>query len=82
MDTVSSIRDMINLWDRRLDLVDDMCAASSTLSVTIHQVNKWAEKGSIPPKYHYSILKCARAREFEVDADLIVELHAPGMDAA
>lgn len=82
MDTVSSIRDLIALWPTRIALLDDLRAACPTLKVTIHQINKWAEKDSIRAQYHFALLKAARTRGLDVSADLIVALHAPERDCA
>ena len=80
MEKISSIRDLVNLWPTRFELARDLISTCSSLKVTEAQVHKWAKNGSIPPKYHHSILKAGRARGFNFDADLIVELHAPGRE--
>jgi hypothetical protein len=82
MSNISDIRDLINLWPRRADLVNDMRAECPSVEVSIHQVNKWAEKKAISPKYHHAVLLAAQSRGFPVTAELIVELHSPWVDAA
>ncbi|MGB1389258.1 MAG: hypothetical protein ACPG61_10265 [Paracoccaceae bacterium] len=47
------------------------------IELTIHQVNKWGEKGAILAKYQHAVLLAAQYRGFPVTADLIVALHAP-----
>lgn len=82
MENLSSIRELVNLWPKRADLVADMQAAMPELHVTVHQVHKWAEKGSIPAKFHYAILLAARARNLPVTAEIIAELHVVSGRAA
>ena len=82
MDEISSIRDLVNLWPTRADLAKDVNLAFPTLGVTTAQVHKWAEKGSIPSKYHFPVLQAGRQRGFDVSADLIVMLHRPVSNAA
>lgn len=78
MESVSTIRDLVNLWPKRSELAQDMCQFLGGIKVTTGQVHKWTETGSIPPKYHQALLLSARGRGFEaVTADLIVALHAP-----
>ncbi|WP_283638082.1 hypothetical protein [Marinovum algicola] len=79
---IPTIKALVNLWPTRAALAADLNASSPRLSVTVHQVHKWAEKGCIPAKYHHPLLLAARAREFPVSAELLVELHAPSEDAA
>jgi len=82
METISSIRDLVNLWPTRSSLVDDLGKTSPGLKVSTPQVHKWAANGSIPAKYHLSVLMAARQREFSITADLIAELHAPPSEDA
>lgn len=82
MSTVSSIRDLVNLWPTRASLAEDICRLNPMLKVTTGQVHKWPETGSIPPRYHHTILIAARERGFEVTAELIVELHTPTSEDA
>lgn len=81
MSQIASIRDLIGLWPTRRAFVDDI-ADRFPGGVSIHQVNKWAEKGVIPAKYHYPVLTAAIDRDLPVTADLIVRLHAPRETAA
>lgn len=82
MEDISNIKDMVNLWPTRSELARDLMAVCSSLSVSTAQVHKWAEKGSIPPKYHHHILIAGRSRGFDISADLIVRLHAAQRTAA
>ena len=77
MAEISSVRDLVNLWPTRSELAQDLMSTCSSLKVTTAQVHKWAEKGSIPPKYQHSILVAGRRRGFDITAELIVSLHAP-----
>ncbi|HAR50385.1 MAG TPA: hypothetical protein DCS45_00730 [Roseovarius nubinhibens] len=73
---------MVNLWPTRASLAEDICRLNPRLKVTTGQVHKWPETGSIPPRYHHTILIAARERGFEVTAELIVELHTPTSEDA
>lgn len=77
MEAISSIRDLVNLWPTRSSLVADLRALSPGMKVTTARVHKWAENGSIPAKYHSSVLTAGQKRGFSITADLIIELHAP-----
>ncbi|PIE10030.1 MAG: hypothetical protein CSA72_10475 [Rhodobacterales bacterium] len=74
---VSSIKGLIGLWPKRAAMAEAVSEAQPLLPVTVHQVNKWAEVGSIPAKYHHGIVRAAQAAGHQVTADLIVRLHAP-----
>lgn len=76
MSRVESIREMVNLWPTRAALVGDLKSAFPNLPISVMQVHKWAEKQSIPARYHHPILIVARKRGFEITADLIVRLHS------
>lgn len=78
MSQIQTVRDLVNLWPTRADLAVDMSQQCSALSVSPHQVHKWAEKGSIPAKYHFRLLTAAQKRSLPVTADLLVRLHAAG----
>lgn len=71
----NSIRDIVNLWPSRAELSDDMNGIDANRRVSVHQVNKWAEKSALPARYHWQLLHAARLRGFPVTADLIVRLH-------
>lgn len=77
MEAISSIRDLVNLWPTRSSLVEDLRIFSPGMKVTTARVHKWAENGSIPAKYQFSVLTAGRHRGFSITADLIVKLHAP-----
>lgn len=74
---VSTIRELVNLWPTRAELASDICSLSPDLQVTTHQVHKWAEKCSIPSRYHHSVLLAGRRRQFEITAEMIARLHSP-----
>lgn len=80
MDTISNIRDLINLWPSRAALLADLQSACPTLPMSIHRINKWAETNSIRAQYHFAVLRAAQLRGLNVTADLIVALHAPDAD--
>jgi hypothetical protein len=93
MTDVSSISDLVNLWPNRKALADDCNGIAGTQLVTVHQVHKWAETGSIRALYQYLVILAAASRGFPVTAELMVRLHgehlvrevneaAPGVDAA
>lgn len=82
MDDISSIRDLVNLWPTRAALAHDIKSAFPALKVSTAQVHKWAEKGSIPARYHFPILMAGQQRDFAITADLIARLHMPQEDAA
>lgn len=82
MENLSSIRDLINQWPTREALAADIRSCFPHLSVTTHQVHKWAEKDCVPARYHFPILVAGRKREFPITAELIARLHLPGRNAA
>jgi hypothetical protein len=82
MEKISNIRTLVNLWPTRSELAQDLMSTCSSLKVTTAQVHKWAEKGSIPPKYHHPMLVAGRSRGFDITAELIVSLHAPERNVA
>lgn len=82
MSQILTVRDLINLWPRRADLVSDISGRVTGLSVTLHRVNKWAENGTIPPKYHQAVLHAAQMRRYPVTADLLIAVHSPKESAA
>lgn len=82
MNAILSIRDLVNLWPTRAALAADINCVSPVLGVTTSQVHKWAEKGSIPARYQYSILQAARTRGLDVSAELLLSLQHPAEDAA
>ena len=66
--TVTSVRELIDLWPSRRELADD-------LQTTKDRVDKWARALSIPARYHAGILRAALARGFAVSAEDLVRLH-------
>ncbi len=75
MEPISSVRDLINLWPKRADLAAEL-AQEMRRPVSVDQVHKWAQAGSIPPKFQFFVLKVAKGHGFSVDADLMLELHS------
>ncbi len=82
MKKVSSIQELINLWPTRSSLADDVNAVAGHSAVSVSQVHKWAERGSIAAIYHQYVLTAAERRDYPVTAALLVELHAPKEKAA
>lgn len=78
MDDISSIRDLVNLWPLRSALADDINAAAGFRLVTTAQVHKWAEKQSVPAKYHHFLILAGQRRSYLVTAEMMVRLHAAG----
>lgn len=83
MEKILSIRDLVNLWPTRAAMADDIrdvlhMVGANDVRVTTAQVHKWAENGSIPPRYHQAIFAAGRRRGFALSAELIIALHAPG----
>lgn len=76
MGRVESIRDLVNLWPTRAELASDLKSAFPQLSVSVTQVHKWAEKQSIPARYHHALLIVGRRRGFNISAELIIKLHS------
>lgn len=68
MTEIASIRQLIDLWPTRKTLADD-------LGTSKERVDKWAQTGSIPARFHAGILRAAGQREFAVTADDLVRLH-------
>ena len=77
MPEIASIRDLVNLWPTRAELARDVAAVAPDICLSVAQVHKWAEKQSIPARYHHPVLRAAQRRGFAVTADRIAELHAP-----
>ncbi len=76
MSDILSIRDLVNCWPTRAVMANDINDAAGRDLVATSQVHKWAEKQSIPAKYHHHIIKAAQGRGYPVTAELIVRLHA------
>lgn len=76
MDEISSIRDLVGCWPSRAAMVADVNAVLAAPAVTIHQINKWAEKCSIPAKYHWPVIEAGTRRGYPLTAEMIVRLHA------
>lgn len=69
MEKTTTITAIIDLWPTRSALAED-------IHVTTDRVHKWAQKASIPARYHFAILEAARVRGFDVDAELLTRVHA------
>jgi hypothetical protein len=79
----SSIRDIISLWPTRAALFADLRdQLPEDVPLSVHQVQKWAEKQSIPARYHYPFLRAAEVRGFAVTADQLARLHAQPLRGA
>lgn len=76
MDKIATVSDLIGLWPRRADLAADMNSVlDGGVAISVDQVHKWARNGSIPARFHLAFLSSATRRGFEVNADLIVQIH-------
>lgn len=82
MEAVSTIRELVNLWPTRASLHEDLRRHFPSLPVSVHRIHKWAETGSIPPRYHHPVFVAAQDRKFPVTAELIARLHCPEASAA
>lgn len=74
MDAPADIRQLINLWPTRAELAADLSEICGEVSVG--KVHKWAQYSSIPARFHAAVIKAAKARGFDVNAELLVSLHA------
>jgi len=77
MGEIENIRDLVGLWPTRACLAADMQSVAEHLSVTTSRVHKWAEVGAIPAKYHYTFLRAAKDRGYDVSAEFLISLHHP-----
>ena len=75
MSKLSSIKEVIDLWPTRKVLAED-------LETTKDRVDKWAQSGSIPARFHAPLLRAADRRGFVVTADDMVRLHDGSQGAA
>lgn len=73
MDSTLTVRDIIDLWPSRSALADDIHADDD--SVTLQAVHKWAQRNSIPSRYHAVLLRAAPRRGVELSADVLVAAH-------
>lgn len=76
MSNIASIRDVIALWPTRPDLASDLSAVCEGHVITKSRIDKWAENGSIPAKYHAPLVSAAAVRGFPVTAQLLADLHS------
>lgn len=70
MSNLVSIKQLIDLWPSRKALAEDIDTSKD-------RVDKWAQSGSIPAKFHAAVLKAAAARSFIITAEDLVRLHDP-----
>lgn len=81
-----NVRSIIDLWPNRSELAADVSRDGD--AVTVAQVNKWAQRGSIPAIFHARLLRAADKRGFDLTARAIVAAHdcrpfpTPSEDAA
>lgn len=75
MSTFSTIKELIDLWPTRKALAED-------LATTKERVDKWAQSGSIPARFHAPLIRAAVRRGFGVTADDMVRLHDGTQGAA
>lgn len=73
MQQTPSIRAIIDQWPSRLELAADLSASGDV--VTLAQVNKWAQRQTIPARFWARIIRAAAARSISVTADQLVDLH-------
>ena len=68
MSTLVTIKELIDLWPTRKVVAEE-------LATTKDRVDKWAQSGSIPARFHAPLLRAAHRRGFAVTADDLVRLH-------
>ena len=68
MEHIPTIKQLIDLWPTRKVLAEDVGASKD-------RVDKWAQTGSIPAKFHARVIRAAGSRGFAVTADDLVRLH-------
>lgn len=68
MTEISSIKNVIGLWPSRKVLADE-------IETTVGRVNKWAQTGSIPARFHARLLRSAVARGIHLTAEDLTRLH-------
>lgn len=73
MNSLTTIRAIIDLWPSRAALADDISVPGDRVSAA--QVHKWAERGTIPAPFHARLLRAAHHRGFVLTAELIVAAH-------
>ena len=76
MTAPQTIRDLIDAFPRREDLVEDRISFGHQ-KITLAAVHKWAANGSIRAPYQFDVLRAANARGIEFSAEQMVRLHAP-----
>jgi hypothetical protein len=86
MEQEITVKDIVDLWPNRAALAADIDSEADP--VTVAQINKWAQRGTIPSPYHARVLRAAEARGFAITAAQIVAAHdrvpsqTPSEDAA
>ncbi len=69
----SSVRELIALWPTRKDLAAD-CSTDDE-RVSVDRIHKWAQSGTIPAKYHLSVVRAGNRRGFGITAHDLAVLH-------
>jgi hypothetical protein len=80
MDSHLTVRAIIDLWPSRAALVEDIHTDDDP--VTLATVHKWAQRNSIPSRYHAAVLRAGARRSFALSAESIVAAHDPMRRAA
>lgn len=76
MSELRDIKQVINLWPTRAELVEDISQVCGPGAVNVAQVHKWAQSGAIPARFHAAVIRAGKRRGFQVTAELMVLLHA------
>jgi DNA-binding transcriptional regulator YdaS (Cro superfamily) len=65
---MEDVKHLIDQWQFRRVLADDV-------GVSVGTVNQWANRKTIPAKYHVPVLRSAASRGIDIDAQRLAELH-------
>lgn len=71
--SIHDVKTIIALWPTRSALAGDIDRVEDP--VLVDRVHKWAQVGSIPPKYHGRIIRAARRRGLILTAEDVVAAH-------
>lgn len=71
MEQISTIRDLIDAWPSRKEFAADM-------GVSVERVQKWAQLGTIRPRFWARIIRHGLVRAIPVTADDLVRMHDEG----
>jgi hypothetical protein len=69
MSNFQNIKSLIDAWPTRRALAED-------IGTSADRVHKWAASNAIPASFHASVIDKGVARGIQIDADLMVRLHA------